>query len=88
MKELENIDDDCNRHDIQFVKTDDRKAMKEYGIDDTPRLVYFENRVPNVYDGTLTIVAVQHISSIIMTTKFLRLVNLFTQATFAMRMKY
>ncbi|CAG7689960.1 unnamed protein product [Allacma fusca] len=53
IKELENIDDDCGRVDIQFVKTDDRKAMKEYGIDDTPRLVYFENRVPNVYDGDL-----------------------------------
>lgn len=32
--ELENIDDDCAKHGIQFVKIDDPKVSKEYGIDD------------------------------------------------------
>lgn len=51
--ELEKIDDDCDRHGIQFVKIDDMAAAKEFGIDDIPSLVYFEKEVPNLYDGDL-----------------------------------
>ncbi|XP_072939363.1 uncharacterized protein hlk isoform X2 [Epargyreus clarus] len=51
--ELEKIDDDCDRHGIQFVKIDDKKAAKEFGIDDVPSIVYFEKQIPNVYDGDL-----------------------------------
>ncbi len=35
------------------MKTDDKKAAKQHGIEDLPTLVYYENRVPNVYDGDL-----------------------------------
>ncbi|XP_046962996.1 uncharacterized protein LOC124532253 isoform X2 [Vanessa cardui] len=51
--ELEKIDDDCDRHGIQFVKIDDKKAAEEFGIDDVPSIVYFEKQIPNVYDGDL-----------------------------------
>lgn len=51
LEELEKIDDDCDRHGIQFVKIDDDAAAKEFGIDDLPAIVYFEKEVPNVYDG-------------------------------------
>ncbi|KAL0274697.1 UNVERIFIED_CONTAM: hypothetical protein PYX00_002764 [Menopon gallinae] len=51
--ELEKIDDDCDRHGIQFVKIDDPAAAKEFGIDEIPSLVYFEKEVPNLYDGDL-----------------------------------
>ncbi|XP_022825603.1 uncharacterized protein LOC111355775 isoform X3 [Spodoptera litura] len=51
--ELEKIDDDCDRHGIQFVKIDDIKAAKDFGIDDLPSIVYFEKQIPNVYDGDL-----------------------------------
>ncbi|KAJ4436885.1 hypothetical protein ANN_17017 [Periplaneta americana] len=51
--ELETIDDDCDKHGIQFVKIDDQAAAKEFGIDDVPALVYFEKGIPNVYDGDL-----------------------------------
>ncbi|XP_035438417.1 uncharacterized protein LOC118268177 isoform X5 [Spodoptera frugiperda] len=51
--ELEKIDDDCDRHGIQFVKIDDVKAAKDFGIDDLPSIVYFEKQIPNVYDGDL-----------------------------------
>ena len=51
LEELEKIDDDCDKHGIQFVKIDDKKAAKEYGIDHIPGIVYFEKQVPNVYDG-------------------------------------
>lgn len=51
--ELEKIDDDCDRHGIQFVKIDDDKAAKSFGIDSVPSIVYFEKQIPNVYDGTV-----------------------------------
>ncbi|XP_055609782.1 uncharacterized protein LOC129756793 isoform X2 [Uranotaenia lowii] len=54
LHELENIDDDCAKQGIQFVKIDDAKVSKEYGIDEIPAIVYFENEVPNVYDDDLS----------------------------------
>ncbi|XP_073943325.1 hulk isoform X1 [Choristoneura fumiferana] len=51
--ELEKIDDDCDRHGIQFVKIDDAKAADSFGIDNIPSIVYFEKQIPNVYDGDL-----------------------------------
>lgn len=51
LKELENIDDDCDKQGIHFVKTDDKKLAKSYGIDEYPTLVYFEDQIPNMYEG-------------------------------------
>lgn len=51
LAELEKIDDDCDRHGIQFVKIDDKKAATAFGIDEIPAIVYFEKQIPNVYDG-------------------------------------
>ncbi|XP_075167246.1 hulk isoform X3 [Haematobia irritans] len=53
LEELEQIDDDCDKHGIQFVKIDDAKTADEYGIDSIPAIVYFEKQVPNIYDGDL-----------------------------------
>lgn len=53
LDELENIDDDCDRHGIVFVKTQDYTIAELYGISDYPVLVYFEANVPNVYEGSL-----------------------------------
>ncbi|KAI1286795.1 Protein disulfide-isomerase A5 [Halotydeus destructor] len=54
LKELENIDDDCDKYDIPFVKIDDDRLAKEYGVlDELPLLVYFENKLPTVYEGDL-----------------------------------
>lgn len=33
LEELEQIDDDCDKHGIQFVKIDDAKTADEYGIE-------------------------------------------------------
>lgn len=54
--ELEKIDDDCDRHGIQFVKIDDERAAGAFGIDHIPAIVYFEKQIPNVYDGKLLII--------------------------------
>ncbi|KAJ6215940.1 hypothetical protein RDWZM_010440 [Blomia tropicalis] len=54
LKELENIDDECDEKGIAFVKIDDRELAKVYGLhDELPALVYFENRIPSVYQGDL-----------------------------------
>jgi len=52
LTDLETIDDDCGRHGIEFVRTEDKKAAKDFGVDQQlPQLVYFENKIPNIYDG-------------------------------------
>ncbi|CAG0892261.1 unnamed protein product [Darwinula stevensoni] len=53
LEELENIDDDCDAKGIQFVKIEDPRAAQDFGIDWRPRLVYFENSIPSLYDGDL-----------------------------------
>lgn len=53
LEELEHIDDDCDKYGIQFVKIDDYQAVKEYGLDSLPAVVYFEKGIPNVYDGNV-----------------------------------
>lgn len=39
LSELENIDDECDQHDIAFVKIDDDGEAKEWGIEEFPTLV-------------------------------------------------
>jgi len=51
LSELENIDDDCDQHNIAFVKISDLEEAKEYGIDALPTLVLFERKIPHIYDG-------------------------------------
>ena len=53
LEELESIDDDCDRYGISFVKIDDDRIAAEYGIDTLPALVYFENKMPNFFQGIL-----------------------------------
>lgn len=53
MAELENIDDECDQNDIAFVKIDDDKEAKEYGIEAIPTMVFFEKGIPHIYEGDL-----------------------------------
>jgi thiamine monophosphate synthase len=39
LEELENIDDDCDKHGIQFVKIDDSNIAEEYGIENVTYIV-------------------------------------------------
>ena len=48
---MEHIDDECDQKGVTFVKIDNPNEAKEYGIDEFPTLVYFENKIPSVYDG-------------------------------------
>ena len=53
LSRLENIDDDCKNNDIIVVKVGDEKEVAKLGMDDSPNLVYYENGIPNLYDGSL-----------------------------------
>ncbi|XP_045469597.1 uncharacterized protein LOC123677131 isoform X1 [Harmonia axyridis] len=53
LNELENIDDECDKLGIVFVKIDNDDEAKEYGIDKIPSLVYFEEGIPTLYEGNL-----------------------------------
>lgn len=54
LEELETIDDDTDKHGIQFVKSNDAKLASEIGIFSFPALVYYETGVPIMYDGKVT----------------------------------
>ncbi|KAK8738956.1 hypothetical protein OTU49_003758 [Cherax quadricarinatus] len=54
LAELESIDDDCEQAGVPFVKIDNDAEAKEYGIEELPTLVYFENRIPSIYEGDLS----------------------------------
>lgn len=51
LEELETIDDDTDKHGIQFVKSNDARLAAEIGIFRFPALVYYETGVPIMYDG-------------------------------------
>lgn len=51
LEELETIDDDTDKHGIQFVKSKDSKLASEIGIFSFPALVYYETGVPIMYNG-------------------------------------
>lgn len=53
LDELENIDDECDQLGIHFVKIDNAEEAKEYGIEEFPKLLYFEKGIPTVYEGNL-----------------------------------
>lgn len=50
---MENIDDECDQNDIAFVKIDDLKEAQEYGVLTFPQLIFFEKRIPHIYEGKL-----------------------------------
>jgi len=56
LAELENIDDDTDKHDIHFVKCEDESYAYELGLtkEQLPALVYFEDdEEPSIYDDDL-----------------------------------
>ena len=53
LAELENIDDECDDLGISFVRSDDPEEAAEYGVSE-PGLIFFENKIPTVYNGNNT----------------------------------
>jgi hypothetical protein len=50
---MENIDDDLEKEGIVIVRMDNDAEAKEYGIDHLPALIYFEDKLPALYEGKL-----------------------------------
>lgn len=50
---MENIDDELEKEGIVIVRIDNDAEAKEYGIDHLPTLMYFENKIPSMYEGDL-----------------------------------
>lgn len=53
LEELEQIDEKLDKQDLAMVKISDDGAIDNYGIEIIPSLVYFDNGVPEVYEGDL-----------------------------------
>ncbi len=53
LETLERIDDECDSKGIHFVKVKESGAGKAYGIDVLPKLVFFKNELPNLFEGEL-----------------------------------
>lgn len=47
------IDEKLDKRDLHLVKISDEGAGEEYGIEELPCLVYFENGVPELFDGDI-----------------------------------
>ena len=53
LNELENIDDELEKEGIVIVRIDNAAEAKEYGLDHLPALIYYENKIPALYEGDL-----------------------------------
>ena len=47
------IDEKLDKRDLHLVKISDNGAGEEYGIEELPCLVYFENGVPELFEGDI-----------------------------------
>ena len=48
---MEQIDDDCAKHGIHFVKISEEGAAETFGIARLPSLIFFRNDMPSLYEG-------------------------------------
>lgn len=53
LQELENIDDECEDKDIDFVKISDEGIQKEYDLPSMPAVAFYRNRFREIYTGDL-----------------------------------
>lgn len=51
LQELEKIDDDTDSFGVDFVKINDKRLAKQYGIKNFPALTYFREKEPIIYEG-------------------------------------
>lgn len=53
LKVLEHIDDDTEELGVPLVKINDVSLAQHFGLyDELPILVYFEDRIPTIFEGT------------------------------------
>lgn len=50
---MENIDDECEEKDIDFVKISDEGIDKEYDLQSLPALAFYRRKFRTIYQGDL-----------------------------------
>lgn len=50
---MENIDDECEEKNIDFVKTSDDGIDKEYDLSELPALAFYRHKFRTIYNGDL-----------------------------------
>lgn len=53
LNELENIDDECEEKNIDFVKTSDDGIDREYDLQTLPALAFYRHKFRTIYTGDL-----------------------------------
>lgn len=53
INELENIDDECEEKEIDFVKTSDSGIEEEYDLATLPALAFYRHQFRTIYNGDL-----------------------------------
>lgn len=53
LQELENIDDECEQEEIDFVKISDTGIKKEYDLSEIPALALYRHKFRKIYDGDM-----------------------------------
>jgi hypothetical protein len=53
LEKLEDIDSETDNLDITFVKMDDSRFARKWGVTKIPAVVYFRKKFPSIYRGEL-----------------------------------
>lgn len=53
LDKLENIDSETDNLDITFVKMQDSRYARKWGVTKLPAIVYFRKRFPSIFRGKL-----------------------------------
>ncbi len=51
--EMENLDDECDDISVPLVKISDANKALQFGLDESPSLIYFKRQIPGIYDGPM-----------------------------------
>ncbi len=51
---MENLDDECDDISIPLVKISDASKALQFGLEETPALLYFKREIPGIFEGDLT----------------------------------
>ena len=45
-QQMEQLDDDCDRVSIPLVKITDKNKALQFGLEETPAVIYFKHQIP------------------------------------------
>ena len=51
---MEDFDDDLDDISVPLVKISDQNKALQFGLDETPALIYFKRQIPGIYEGPMS----------------------------------